>query len=275
MAYGAPKSSDQAEPYLRRLLGREPTPEGIADLKRRYDLIGGGSPLNDIVQQQAEDLAKHIGLEVFPAFRFWGDTIQQAVDHARKDGAKRLVGLALTPFDSPRALGAYRHDFTVAAGSMPNAMCGPWPTESHWTEYWSAHIPKGCTALFTAHSLPVAGSEEYVAGIKACAEEISLLSGVEPRIAFQSRPPSPGAWLGPTIEEILPSLPKGRVLVAPIGFVCDHLEILYDLDILHRKQAEDLGLIWTRLPMPNAEPILIKSLAATVAHTLRHVGWLA
>jgi len=273
MAYGSPERSDQAEPYLRRLLGREPSPEGVADLKRRYDLIGGRSPLNDIVDQQAQSLSQKLAMPVYPGYRFWGDTIEQAVGKARSDGAERLVGLALTPYESTRALGAYRRDFIAAAGATPHVMVGPWPTEPNWIQCWSDLIPAKSTVLFTAHSLPVAGSETYMGGLNACINAIVSRSGVEPRLAFQSRPPSPGSWLGPTVEEILPTLPKGEVLVAPIGFVCDHLEILYDLDFLHRRQAESLGLKWTRLPMPNAKPIFIEALVAAAKEAIDHAGW--
>jgi ferrochelatase len=263
MAHGSPDSIDEMGDYLRRILTRRPpSPELIAEFQDRYRQIGGRSPLLDITRAQARALQDLLGLPVYVGMRHGKPTIPEAVAQARREGVERLVGLPLAPQYARVSVGAYH-----AALESTGVMCvnvRSWHREPALLEYW-CRVTRGKEfVLFTAHSLPVEGAESYPTQLAEMVKEIA--SGPH-ALAYQSKRPSSVPWLGPEIPETLRAL-KGKVAVAPIGFVSDHVKILYDLDILHRRQAEELGLQWERLPMANADPLLIDALASAVRKLL-------
>jgi len=263
MAHGAPERIEHVEAYLRRvLIRRPPTPEFVAEFVERYRRIGGVSPLLRITREQATALEKRLGLPVFVGMRNWGPFIADAVTQARAEGVGRLVGLALAPQYARASVGAY-HAALEKTG-MPSVLVRSWHLEPALLEFWRKATAGKDFVLFTAHSIPSEGAEPYPAQLAEMAEAIATGPHA---LAYQSRSPSPVPWLGPEVPELLPRL-QGAVSVAPIGFVSDHLEILYDLDILHRGQAETAGLSWERLPMPNADPLLVEALASAVGKVL-------
>lgn len=251
MAHGSPERLEDMGEYLRHILTRRPpTPEIIAEFQERYRRIGG-SPLLAITRRIAEKLAKAVDMPVYVGMRHWTPYIQEAVARAKAEGVERLIGLALAPQYARISVGAYEAE--LAKSGMPFTMVKQWHLAPPLLEYWRG-VTKGKQVLYTAHSIPSADAEPYPSQLR------EMIAAIGPgTLAYQSKSPSPIPWLGPEIPEVLPSL-RGTVSVAAVGFVSDHVEVLYDLDILHRKQAEDVGLTWDRLPMPNDHPLLIDAL---------------
>lgn len=263
MAHGTPLSVDQMGDYLRRVLTRKPpTPQLIAEFQDRYRQIGGRSPLLEVSQKQGRALEKLLGVKVYVGMRHWAPLIPDVVEQARKDGVDRLVGLALAPQYSRVSVGAYHAELEktgIECTTLKN-----WHLEPPLIEYWKRVTQGKKFVLYTAHSIPSEGAEPYPSQLK---EMVAAIASGPHAFAYQSKSPSPIPWLGPEVREVLQNL-KGTISVAPIGFVSDHVEILYDLDILHRGQATALGLTWDRLPMPNDDPLLIEALASAARKAL-------
>lgn len=263
MAHGSPESVDQMGDYLRRVLTRRPpTPELISEFQERYRQIGGRSPLLAISRAQAQALAAKLGIPVYVGMRHWTPYIHDVVEQARKDGIGRLVGVPLAPHYSRVSVGAYQAELEKTGISCTCVQS--WHLEPGLVEYWKRATRGKEFVLYTAHSIPSEGAEPYS---RQLSEMIRAIASGPHSLAYQSKSPSPIPWLGPEIPEVLGSL-RGKVSVAAIGFVSDHVEILYDLDILHRTQAESRGLVWDRLPMPNDDPLLIDALASAAGKLL-------
>jgi ferrochelatase len=261
MAHGAPERVEDVGDYLRRVLTRRPpTPELIAEFENRYRQIGG-SPLLRITREQAAALEKRLALPVFVGMRHWAPLIAETVEEARKS-VDRLVGLALAPQYARVSVGAYHAELEKTG--ISRVLVNHWHLEPGLIEYWRKATAGKEFVLFTAHSIPSEGAEPYPSQL---AEMVKAIATGPHAFAYQSKSPSPIPWLGPEVPEVLKTL-RGKISVAPIGFVSEHIEVLYDLDILHRKQAEALGLGWERLPMPNAHPLLIDALASAVGKVL-------
>ena len=259
MSTGSPDRIEDVEPFMRRILiRRPPSPEVVREFQDRYRQIGGRSPLLEISRAQARALEASLKMPVYVGMRFWTPLIREAVDQARKDGIERLVGVALAPHFSPISVGAYLAE--LEATGIPCVSIRQWYREPAFLAYWKRAVADREFVLFTAHSIPVEGAEPYPTQV---AETIRAVVSGPHALAWQSRSPSPTPWLGPEIGDVLGTL-KGRVTVAPIGFVSEHLEVLYDLDLFYRRKAEDLGLSWERLPMPNDHPMLIEALDSAV-----------
>lgn len=263
MGHGSPDSPEEVGEYLNHVLKRRPpAPEFIAEMEQRYRRIGGRSPLLDISRRQAAALSQRLGMPVFVGMRHWRPFIRETVEEARRQGIERLVGMPLAPQYARVSVGAYHAE--LQAQNIPCLLVKEWHLEPALIEYWRRVTQGKGFVLFTAHSIPIEGAEPYPAQLARMVKEIA--SGPH-ALAYQSRSPSPVPWLGPDITEVLTQL-RGDVAVAPIGFISDHLEILYDLDILHRPVAERLGIKWERLPMPNQDPLLIEALASAVKKCL-------
>lgn len=265
MAHGSPDSVDQMEDYLRRVLRRPPSPELVAEFQARYRLIGGRSPLLDVTRRQAKALEARLGARVYVGMRHWNPFIREAVEEARRDGVRRLVALAAAPhFGAP-----YHRTALEARGDLEVVTVPNWGTEPHLVGYWASRLAPSSTVLFTAHSVPVEHAGSYPEEVRATVRAILDRVPVRAHFAWQSRSPSAVPWLTPEIPDLLPPLRGEEVHVAPVGFVADHVEVLYDLDVLHRGQAEALGIRWRRVPMPNDDPQLIEALAGAVRSHLR------
>ena len=263
MAHGSPESVSEMGPYLRRVLTRKPpTPELIAEFQDRYRLIGGTSPLLGLSLGQAHLLQKKLGIPVYLGMRHSMPFIPDVVERAKKEGVQRLIGLPLAPQYARVSVGAYHAELEKTG--FPCVNVKNWHLEPALIEYWKK-VTKGKEfVLYTAHSIPSEGAEPYPTQL---AEMVKAIATGPHAFAYQSKSPSPIPWLGPEVPEVLSTL-KGKVSVAAVGFVSDHVEVLYDLDILHRKQAEALGLTWDRLPMPNDDPLLIEALASAAGKVL-------
>jgi ferrochelatase len=263
MAHGSPDRLGQMGEYLRRVMKhREPTPEFVLEMVERYRKIGGRSPLLDVTRRQAAALQAKLRVPVYVGMRHWHPFIADAVQEARAAGVDRLVGVALAPQYCPASVGQYHAELQKTG--IACTLVFRWDTEPALVQYWKSVCDDKPFVLFTAHSVPQAEAGSYPQQLQELCETIA--AGGAFQLAYQSRSASPAPWLEPQIPAALQNLPGGvsRISVAPIGFVSDHVEILYDLDILHRQQAEKLGFAWERLPMPNDHPLLIEALASVV-----------
>lgn len=247
LAHGTPASREEMGEFLRRVMGRPPSPELVEQMHERYRIFGGSSPLLDITRRQAAALERVLGLPVLVGMKYSRPFIEEA-----RRGWDRIIDVAMAPH-RPEAYGA---------------TCGPWHTEPALIEVWARRID-GSAVLFTAHTVRVQEAEPYrtrvMETIRAILERVGP---VEWDLAWQSRPVAPGQWLGPDVDTVLRRRRWRSVLVAPIGFVCDHAEVLYDIDHLHRRTAEELGMRYRRTPMPNDDPKLIEALATIVRRAL-------
>ena len=273
MAYGSPERADDIPAYFSDIRGgRSVRPEAVAELAERYRRIGG-SPLNEITEAQRAALERELGLPVLVGMKHWDPWIADAVEQALAGGAERLVGLVLAPHYSRLSIGGYRERLEQALGGR---------AELVFVESWHDHSPyldavadrvrgTGAHVVFTAHSLPeriLAEGDPYRDQLLETSRLVADRAGVERwSFAFQSESPTGEPWLGPDILvelETLHAQGVPAVLVAPIGFVCDHLEILWDLDVAAREKAAELGLELDRIESLNADPAFVRGLAELV-----------
>ncbi len=301
MAYGTPRSPEEIESYYTHIRrGRPPTPELLADLTARYQAIGGVSPLAERTEAQAARLQEALdGIEagrfrVTLGLKHAAPFIEDAVDELADAGVGRLVGLVLAPHYSSMSVGQYlgRLRARAAERAVPAAGIDSWHAEPAYVEFLAKALtdarealPEQTKVLFTAHSLPeriLAEGDPYPDELRATAEAVAERCGLARwtgwSVAWQSAGRTPEPWIGPDILDVLRDLaghyrqagwdgtPGARgVLVCPCGFVSDHLEVLYDLDIEARAVAAELGLAFARTRVLNDDPTVLGALARRVA----------
>jgi protoporphyrin/coproporphyrin ferrochelatase len=284
MAYGTPASPEEIEAYytdIRR--GRPPSPEQLADLRRRYEAIGGTSPL--IVRTLAQVAEIRSGLDdkylVELGTKHGTPRIAQAVDALASAGVTGLVGLVLAPHYSELSVGEYAQRVleSAAAHGLPARTILSWHTLPELIDALAARLTAAgfddtTEVLFTAHSLPeriLASGDPYPAQLEETARLVAAASGVERwRTGWQSAGRTPEPWLGPDLLEVIRHLPEEgrgvkRVVVCPAGFTSDHLEILYDVDIDARRVAAENGLELVRTASLNDDPAVCAALARLIA----------
>ena len=289
MAYGTPRSPAEIEPYytdIRR--GRPPTPEQLAALVARYDAIGGLSPLAERTEAQRAAIAEHLDLiepgryRVAIGLKHAAPSIEDAAATLAAGGAEHVVGIVLAPHDSRLSVGQYVDRLTSAAerhGLAVDAVRS-WATEPAFVEFVAADLTRRLAAapasrrvVFTAHSLPeriLTAGDVYPAELRATAvavaAQVGLIEGVDWQIAWQSAGRTPEPWLGPDVLDVLDALGGvvDGVVVSAVGFVADHLEVLYDLDIEAARRATSLGLWFDRTACVNADPAVMAALARRI-----------
>jgi ferrochelatase len=275
MAYGSPATADDIRPYFEDVRGGRPvSDEAVAELTERYRRIGGRSPLEEVTEAQRSALQRELGIPVFVGMKHWQPRIAEAVNKALKGGATRLIGVVLAPHFSRMSVGEYRERLEAALDGREAelVLVESWHDDPAFVDVVASRV-RGTDAwvVFTAHSLPeriLADGDPYREQLL----ETSRLVAERARLdrwsfAFQSASPTGEPWLGPDILEELERLHGegvGKVLVAPVGFVSDHLEILWDLEIEAREKAEELGLDLERMPSMNDDPAFIAALAGVV-----------
>ena len=294
MAYGTPNSTDEIEPYLidiRR--GRKPTPETVEEFKERYRKIGGKSPLLEITRAQASAVETQLksqgkAMRVYVGMKHWHPYIREIVPEILRDGYDRIVGLVLAPHFSQISIGGYKQALqdTVAPNKLQVDFIDSWYDHPLFHQAVKEKIDEALprfaqsakvNLLFTAHSLPeriLASNDPYPTQLtRSCRSVAELLEGRNWAFAYQSAGQTGEKWLGPDLIEYLRDLPPAQrdagVLVVPIGFVSDHLEILYDIDVEAREFAESIGLRLRRTEMLNCSPTFISALTAIVDERLR------
>lgn len=288
MAYGTPRRPEEIEAYytdIRR--GRPPTPEQLADLVRRYDAIGGLSPLAERTEAQRTAIATELGADwtVATGLRHADPSIETAVADVVAAGAERITGLVLAPHFSSMSVAAYHGRARVAAeaAGVAYSAIDSWAADAAYVAFLANAVrasldtmPDGSHVLFTAHSLPqrvIADGDPYPTEVGATAssvaDEAELTDGTW-SVGWQSAGRTPEPWLGPDVLEEIDRLAEDGtpgLVVCPCGFVSDHLEVLYDLDIEATRRAADRGLPFARTAVVNDDATVMRSLAGLVRAT--------
>src|SRR5215208_1315225 len=276
MAYGSPDRLEDVPAYYADIRGGRPIrPELLAELVERYRRLGveEGSPLNAITEQTRAALERELGVPVFTGMRHWTPRIAEAVEAALAGGAGTIVGLVLAPHYSRLSIGAYRAQLEQALGGRAElAFVESWGEEPGFVELLAGRV-RGTAAhvVFTAHSLPARILEEgdpYQEQLLATSRTVAERAALHDwSFSYQSESATGEPWLGPDILDHLSELhARGvrSVLVCPVGFVADHLEIRWDIDTEARGRARELGLELERIEMPNADPTFVRVLAGLV-----------
>ena len=296
MAYGTPRTKEEILPYytdIRR--GRPPTEEALQDLIDRYEAIGGLSPLKKLTEDQAAALQRELDViqpghfQVFLGLKHATPFVEEAVADVAAQGFKKIVGIVLAPHFSSYSIGQYMGRVREAAAPHGIEVTGveSWARNNEFIEFLAedmkkklATMPERTKVLFTAHSLPqriIDGGDPYPEELRATAELVAERAGLtrwsQWSIAWQSAGRTPEPWIGPDILEVIDSISTTRdsdepidgVLVSACGFVADHLEVLYDLDIEAAHRAETHGLAFARTACVNDNASVMASLARMVA----------
>jgi protoporphyrin/coproporphyrin ferrochelatase len=295
MAYGGPGNIDEVEPYLMDVRGGRPTqPQLVEEIRARYARIGGRSPILDLTRAQAAAIGRALGQQfaVSVGMRHWHPFIPDAVKEIAAAGLRRVVGVAMAPHYSTMSVGAYEKKLLQAAdgGTLDVTVVRTWWKQPQFLAATANRIkqalkrfpePAEVQVIFTAHSLPkkiVASADPYPDELKASALAAATQAGVgEWRLAYQSAGATAEPWLGPDAREVITELARGghkAMLVVPIGFVCDHVEILYDIDVEYQGVARRLGIQLERTASLNDDPGLVAAVADAVRGAATQRGWL-
>jgi protoporphyrin/coproporphyrin ferrochelatase len=298
IAFGGPEKIQDVRPFLEIVsAGRRIPPERLEEVARHYELIGGRSPLNELTMRQAEGLRKVLQRDgvptpVYVGMRNWHPFLHETLAEMRDEGHRRTLGVILSSFQTEASWERYVADVAAArekvgAGAPEVSYAAPWSEHPRFVDAMVARAadalaevpaPKRADALlvFTAHSVPVAmaSGSPYARQLEAAALVIAgRLGHARWQVAYQSRSGSPNdPWLEPDICDVIRAARvRGieDVVVAPIGFVCDHVEVLYDLDVEARATASEAGLRFHRAQAANDHPAFIAMLADLVAQGLR------
>ena len=280
MAYGSPERLADVPAYYADIRGGRPVaPEHLEDLVARYRRLGieESSPLNAITEQTRVALEGELGFPVLTGMKHWTPHIADAADAAVAAGADRVAGLVLAPHYSALSIKGYRDQLEQALdGRAELAFVDSWHLEPGFIDVLAERI-RGTDAhvVFTAHSLPariLEAGDPYKDQLLETSRAVATAAGVrEWSFSFQSESPTGEPWLGPDILDHLDALhAEGveHVLVCPVGFVSDHLEIRWDLDVEAQEKAASLGMRLERIEMPNADPAFVRTLATIVKRAL-------
>jgi protoporphyrin/coproporphyrin ferrochelatase len=276
MAHGTPSSMDEMPEYLRLVRGGRPaSPELIAEMRHNYEAIGGRSPLTDLTMRQAEALRTRLGSEVPVAvgMRNWKPFIADAIEELRASGASRVVAIPLAPQFSTLSVGKY---YAAASAGLSNGMelvrvdsyhAHPLLLRAFAERVQAARPTPDDTVVFTAHSLPrrvIDEGDPYAEEVMTTARGVAALAGVDRfERAYQSAGRTPEPWIGPDVGELVQERAAAgvkRFLVVPIGFVCDHTEVLFDIDVQANAAAEASGASLRRTESLNSSPAFIAML---------------
>jgi protoporphyrin/coproporphyrin ferrochelatase len=283
LAHGAPERVEDVPEYLSYVRGGRPTPPALVEeVSDRYRKVGGGSPLLARTREQAAALQGELGIPVYFGMRNWRPFIKETVSRMKDDGVERIVALCLAPQYSKASVGFYFRRVQEARTEVGLA------AEIVWTKTFHAHpllieafserllpLLPAERVLFTAHSLPERALERadpYDSEAKATARAVALRAGLAGwDFAYQSQGFTEDKWLGPTVESRIDEYAAAGVremVLAPIGFVSDHVEILYDVDIAFRDYARERGIDLRRPESLNASPAFTRALAAVAREKL-------
>lgn len=297
LAHGTPETVDQIPEYLRNVVSGRPLPDHvIEEIKHRYSLIGK-SPLTEITMEQGRMVREEIGLPVYVGMRNWRPYIPDVVKQMRADGIEEAAVICLAPQNSRTSVGLYRRAVQAEAGSLRIDFTEGWAQHPLLAEAFAerlrpelakltAEVGHSVPVLFTVHSVPTRTVQPSAPGESAdpYADEArhtaELVARAVPEIgdwhfAFQSQGASGGPWIGPSVEETLDMLAnKGAkaVLLQPVGFLCDHVEILYDVDIAFREYAAGKGMRLERPESLNLSRTLAHAIADLAREAIKRLG---
>jgi ferrochelatase len=294
LAHGTPDSAEEVPEYMRRITQGRPVPDAvIEEVRHRYARIGH-SPLTEISLAQGRGLQALLGLPVYVGMRNWRPFIADVVEQMIAAGVRRAVTICLAPQNSRTSVGLYQRAALAAAGGrLFIDFVEHWHDEPLLASAFASKLTHGwrqaceesgarLPVVFTAHSVPcrtiqagTAGAgDPYSGQCKQTAAAVARLAGLSPQdwyFAFQSQGMSGGPWIGPTVEDTITGLHAAGhrgLFVQPIGFVCDHVEVLYDIDIAFREFAAGLGMKLWRAESLNDSPEFLAALAAVARKRL-------
>ena len=303
MAFGGPDVPEAIEPFMKNLMGgRTPPPELVEKVKARYRLIGGHSPLPEITREQARELEKYLcagskNFRVTVGMCHWHPFIREGLAELVDSGVEKIIAVSLAPFFSKVSTGAYQDELDKAISELKSSLpegarfpdtvaAGPLSDNRLFTDAAAERVIQGLEyfpeeqradipVIFSAHSLPVEyirGGDPYVAQfdstVKQVVEKLHLSNW---HTAYQSKGGGRGEWLGPMVEDVMERLRENGsrdVMVVPIGFVSDHIETLYDIDIAQKNHAQSIGLNFHRSAALNTAELFIRAMADIVLREL-------
>lgn len=282
LAHGTPDSVDDIPEYMRNVTAGRPLADAVLEeVTHRYELIGR-SPLTEHTLAQGTELERELGVPVFVGMRNWKPYIRDAVAQMKAKGIERAVAICLAPQNSQASVGLYKKAATeAAAGEVSLDFIDDWHAHPQLiaafaeklrnaVERVQQQLARQVPVIFTAHSVPtrtIEAGDPYAEQARETARLVAQSVGIKDgdwRFAFQSQGMSGGAWLGPTVEETIVALKQqgaAGVLIQPIGFLCDHVEVLYDIDIAFQQTAREQGMRLWRTESLNTSPLLISALA--------------
>ena len=285
LAFGAPSSTEEVEPFLKSIFQDQPLPPGIVEeVRSRYEAIGG-SPLVEITKGQAQDLEeelRRLGIpsRVYVAMRHSRPSIGEVVRGMYGEGVRGILAVVMSPFQSRASIGGYVEEVERVSHGMEIRFVRPWHNHPLFLDALSKRIRETKAGsslpfiLFTAHSLPedMVGNDPYTHQIRETVDGVlRRLTCKGWAFAYQSKGRR-GRWLGPPVEEVIEDLSvrgEEEVILVPLSFVADNIETLYDIDVIYKGMASRLGIHLHRVPAFNRDPSFLKGLARIIEEDLR------
>jgi protoporphyrin/coproporphyrin ferrochelatase len=284
MAHGTPSSMDEMPEYLRLVRGgRPPSPELIAEMRHNYEAIGGKSPLTELTVAQGAALSRRLGpaIPVAVGMRNWKPFLTEAIDELAAKGVRRIIAIPLAPQFSTLSVTKYVDAATaslppgISLDPIPSFFDHPLLLDAFAERLRAASPEADEEVVFTAHSLPVRvidAGDPYANEVAGTARGVADRCGLRRyRLAYQSAGRTPEPWIGPDLSDLIRDAFAGgarRFLVVPVGFVCDHTEILFDIDVQAQATARELGASLRRSESLNSSPTFIASLESLVREKL-------
>jgi len=299
MAYGGPNNLDEVEPYLLDVRGYRPTaPEIIHEVRERYREIGGRSPILEQTQAQADAIESALNMngsefKAFVGMRHWHPFIKDVLAEMQGQGIERAVGVVMAPHYSRMSIGAYYQRLDEANSPIEFSCIEDWHLQAGYINALANRVrdalnrfPEEIRAdvpvIFTAHSLPekiLEWNDPYPMQLRETVSAVMDQLGSQPHVfAYQSAAISSIPWLGTDAGEMIErfaSEGKKNILLCPVGFVCEHVEILHDIDIVYQRFAKSLDVVHLeRIEMLNSAPQMIEGLAGLIREKAKEAGWL-
>jgi ferrochelatase len=298
MAYGGPNNINEVKPYLLDVRGYRPTaPEIIHEVRERYREIGGRSPILEQTQAQASALEAALntngqGFKAFVGMRHWHPYIKNTLAEMQAQGIEHAVGLAMAPHYSRMSIGAYYKKIEEAGLPVEIAPIQNWHLLPGYLdalasrvraalERFPAEVRAQVPVIFSAHSLPeriLTWNDPYPEQLRATVEAVMQRLGDQPHnFAFQSAAISDEPWLGPDVSVLIQRYAEQgqkNIVSCPIGFVCEHVEVLYDIDIVYQNLSKSLGVRLERIEMVHTASPMIAGLAELIRKTAKEKNWL-
>ena len=298
MAYGGPDKLEDVEPYLLDVRGYRPTSQEIIhEVRERYREIGGRSPILEQTQAQADVLESALNVnggqfKAYVGMRHWHPFIKDVLAEMQAEGIDKAVGVVMAPHYSRMSIGAYYQRLEEANSPIAFAGIENWHLDKGYInalvgrvrdalQRFPNEIRADTPVIFTAHSLPekiLEWNDPYPAQLRETVSAVMEKLGSQPHeFAFQSAAISTIPWLAPDAGEVIKRLVaqgNKHILLCPIGFVCEHVEILYDIDIVYQNLAKSLGIHLERIEMLNTAPEMIDGLANLIREKAKEAGWL-
>ncbi|MCR6110245.1 ferrochelatase [Bacillus sp. A301a_S52] len=301
MAYGTPRKMEEIEPYYTHIRGgRKPSQEQLDDLTNRYQAIGGISPLADITNDQTQKLEeelnrrykdKEVQFKAYQGLKHIDPFVEEAVHSMNKDGIEEAVSIVLAPHYSSYSVKSYNGRAKEEAESIGGPIItsvDSWYDEPEFIDYWAEQIIKTRVTMtdeekehhvviFSAHSLPekiLKNGDPYPDQLKETARLIARKADIKNyEIGWQSEGNTPDPWIGPDVQDLTRNLYEKQgykaFMYCPVGFIADHLEVLYDNDYECKVVTDEVGAGYYRPEMPNAKPEFIQALATVIEKTLK------